>query len=318
MNGNIDERQASYSNITSLYHISGKILFHFYAQARIIVVSTQCSAFFFLFIWRTSSFIQFGKPTPGQKRCGLVIPLTYTETKFFYRWYLPFHSYTVNKCQLLDDKSVDLQFFILHRFSIPAFLIIVLIFFFLLSVFILRTLADAAEQAFEFLQHEIDQFVVVRLEIGIRFHFDERVVDDREEYAHQNEIHDADVKEEENRAEKSLRALHVFEREVAQREREHGLDGADEVLVRGQLSPEQQIGQLAKRQEIDQKRDAEHLQVFGRSFDRAAQNAHAAVEFQDLDDFDGSDEDECSEQRYVQFIPQSDGIEVDEIGWNRE
>ena len=107
------------------------------------------------------------------------------------------------------------------------------------------------EDAFEFAHHEVDDLVVVGAHVGVGLHLRECVVDDCEEHAHQPDVDDADVEEEEDRSHNAMRVLERLEVEVAESEGEEGLEGAGERAVVGQLASEQKVAHEAEGAVVD-------------------------------------------------------------------
>ena len=141
-----------------------------------------------------------------------------------------------------------------------------------------------AEHALELAHHEVDDLVVVGAQVGVALHLRERVVDDRQEHAHQADVDDADVQEEEHWSHDAVRVLECLEVEVAEREREQRLERAGERAVAGQLASEQQVSHEAEGEVVDEEGDAEVLEVLRRQADRVAEHAHAPVELEHLEE----------------------------------
>ena len=172
------------------------------------------------------------------------------------------------------------------------------------------------EDAFEFAHHEVDDLVVVGAQVGVGLHLREGVVDDGEEHAHQPDVDDADVQEEEHGSHDAVRVLERLEVEVAESEGEEGLEGAGERAVVGQLAAEQQVPHEAEGGVVDEERDAEHLQVLRRQLDRVAQHAHAPVKLEHLDELDRRHEDDAREHQTEHLVPDRDRHEVHVVACN--
>ena len=174
-----------------------------------------------------------------------------------------------------------------------------------------------AEHALELAHHEVDDLVVVGAQVGVALHLRERVVDDRQEHAHQSDVNDANVQEEEHRSHDAVRVLERLEVEVAEREREQRLEGTGERAVARQLAPEQQVAHEAEREVVDEEGDAEELEVLRRQADRVAEHAHAPVELEHLDELDRRHEHDARENQAEHLVPDRDRHEVDVVACNR-
>ena len=90
----------------------------------------------------------------------------------------------------------------------------------------------------------------------------------------------------------------------------------NDTVIRRKLLPEEKIASDDKSEEVEQKRNGEHLEVLGGYSNGVAKHVHLLVELQEFQELDGGEENDDSGHVAEELVVKGERLEVDELRWN--